>query len=193
MDALKSLVQPLVGGAGGSSVIDGVKLVVLGGTVETARRVSSSAWYVSTTSLAPLRSLVVPGLTLSTVSPLPAHGSQLTPPSQHFSSRPTFLRKTILMIGLCYGSLVAQSGNAPGSLRQPLEQPPLVSQAPRLPTTRLATRTMKAMRMLHPAKSRRASSSSPPRTRPTQSTTEATGCVCAVARRRMAAGVRSCQ
>ena len=47
MDALKSLVQPLVGGAGGSSVIDGVKLVVLGGTVETARRVSSSAWYVS--------------------------------------------------------------------------------------------------------------------------------------------------
>ncbi|KAF8557668.1 P-loop containing nucleoside triphosphate hydrolase protein [Imleria badia] len=44
MDALKSLVQPLVGGAGGSSVIDGVKLVVLGGTVETARRVSSSAW-----------------------------------------------------------------------------------------------------------------------------------------------------
>ncbi|KAI6021514.1 P-loop containing nucleoside triphosphate hydrolase protein [Pisolithus microcarpus] len=37
MDALKSLVQPLVGGAGGSSVIDGMKLV-------TARRVSSSAW-----------------------------------------------------------------------------------------------------------------------------------------------------
>ncbi|KAI6040225.1 P-loop containing nucleoside triphosphate hydrolase protein [Pisolithus marmoratus] len=36
MDALKSLVQPLV--------IDGMKLVVLGGTVETARRVSSSAW-----------------------------------------------------------------------------------------------------------------------------------------------------
>lgn len=46
MDALKSLVQPLVGGSGGSSVIDGMKLVVLGGTVETARRVSSSAWYV---------------------------------------------------------------------------------------------------------------------------------------------------
>jgi len=46
MDALKSLVQPLVGGAGGSSVIDGMKLVVLGGTVETARRASSSAWYV---------------------------------------------------------------------------------------------------------------------------------------------------
>ncbi|KAL4073818.1 hypothetical protein V8B97DRAFT_1936586 [Scleroderma yunnanense] len=44
MDVLKSLVQPLVGGAGGSSVIDGMKLVVLGGTVETARRVSSSAW-----------------------------------------------------------------------------------------------------------------------------------------------------
>lgn len=47
MDALKSLIQPLVGGAGGSSVVDGMKLVVLGGTVETARRVSSSAWYVS--------------------------------------------------------------------------------------------------------------------------------------------------
>jgi chaperone BCS1 len=44
MDALRSLVQPLVGGAGGSSMIDGMKLVVLGGTVETARRVSSSAW-----------------------------------------------------------------------------------------------------------------------------------------------------
>lgn len=44
MDALKSLIQPLVGGAGGSSVVDGMKLVVLGGTVETARRVSSSAW-----------------------------------------------------------------------------------------------------------------------------------------------------
>ncbi|KAL0069943.1 hypothetical protein AAF712_002838 [Marasmius tenuissimus] len=41
MDAIKSLVQPLVGGGGG--VIDGMKLVVLGGTVETARRVSSSA------------------------------------------------------------------------------------------------------------------------------------------------------
>ncbi|KAG7443195.1 uncharacterized protein BT62DRAFT_1078578 [Guyanagaster necrorhizus] len=40
MDALKSLVQPLVGGAAGSSVIDGMKLVVLGGTVETARRVT---------------------------------------------------------------------------------------------------------------------------------------------------------
>lgn len=44
MDALKSLVQPLVGGSAGSSMIDGMKLVVLGGTVETARRVSSSAW-----------------------------------------------------------------------------------------------------------------------------------------------------
>ncbi|KAK0192317.1 hypothetical protein F5146DRAFT_497906 [Armillaria mellea] len=44
MDAFKSLVQPLVGGAAGSSVVDGMKLVVLGGTVETARRVSSSAW-----------------------------------------------------------------------------------------------------------------------------------------------------
>ncbi|OCH91708.1 P-loop containing nucleoside triphosphate hydrolase protein [Obba rivulosa] len=44
MDALKSLVQPLVGGVGGSSVVDGMKLVVLGGTVETARRVASSGW-----------------------------------------------------------------------------------------------------------------------------------------------------
>ncbi|KAJ6594876.1 hypothetical protein B0H19DRAFT_1096992 [Mycena capillaripes] len=41
MDALRSLVQPLVNG---SSVVDGMKLVVIGGTVETARRVSSSAW-----------------------------------------------------------------------------------------------------------------------------------------------------
>ncbi|KAF5386920.1 hypothetical protein D9615_001920 [Tricholomella constricta] len=41
MDALKSLIQPLVGGAGGSSVVDGMKLVVLGGTVETARRPTS--------------------------------------------------------------------------------------------------------------------------------------------------------
>ena len=44
MDALKSLVQPLVGGVGGSSVVDGMKLVVLGGTVETARRLASSGW-----------------------------------------------------------------------------------------------------------------------------------------------------
>nr|GAT54245.1 predicted protein [Mycena chlorophos] len=41
MDALRSLVQPLIGG---SSMMDGMKLVVIGGTVETARRVSSSAW-----------------------------------------------------------------------------------------------------------------------------------------------------
>lgn len=46
MDALKSLVAPLVGGVAGNSVVDGMKLVVLGGTVETARRISSSAWYV---------------------------------------------------------------------------------------------------------------------------------------------------
>jgi len=45
MDVFKSLVQPIVGG-GGSSVVDGMKLVVLGGTLETARRVSSSAWSV---------------------------------------------------------------------------------------------------------------------------------------------------
>jgi len=46
MDVFKSLIQPIVGGGGGSSVVDGVKLVMLGGTVETARRVSSSAWSV---------------------------------------------------------------------------------------------------------------------------------------------------
>ncbi|KAH9177300.1 P-loop containing nucleoside triphosphate hydrolase protein [Lactarius sanguifluus] len=47
MDALKSLVQPLVGNVAGNSVVDGMKLVVLGGTVETARRMSSSAWQVT--------------------------------------------------------------------------------------------------------------------------------------------------
>ena len=46
MDALKSLVSPLVSSVGGSGMVDGMKLVVLGGTVETARRISSSAWYV---------------------------------------------------------------------------------------------------------------------------------------------------
>ncbi|KAF8525274.1 P-loop containing nucleoside triphosphate hydrolase protein [Hysterangium stoloniferum] len=40
MDLFKSVLGPL----GGSGVIDTMKLVVLGGTVETARRVSSSAW-----------------------------------------------------------------------------------------------------------------------------------------------------
>lgn len=44
MEALKSLVQPLVGNVASNSVVDGMKLVVLGGTVETARRISSSAW-----------------------------------------------------------------------------------------------------------------------------------------------------
>ncbi|KAL5532989.1 hypothetical protein ACEPAF_4763 [Sanghuangporus sanghuang] len=44
MDALKSLVSPLVGTVAGNSVVDGMKLVVLGGAVETARRVSGSAW-----------------------------------------------------------------------------------------------------------------------------------------------------
>ncbi|EIN11141.1 P-loop containing nucleoside triphosphate hydrolase protein [Punctularia strigosozonata HHB-11173 SS5] len=44
MDALRSLVQPLVGGGGGNNIIDGMKLVVLGTTVETARRVASSGW-----------------------------------------------------------------------------------------------------------------------------------------------------
>jgi hypothetical protein len=49
MEALKSLVQPLVGNVAGNSVVDGMKLVVLGGTVETARRMSSSAWLVVST------------------------------------------------------------------------------------------------------------------------------------------------
>ncbi|KZV62260.1 P-loop containing nucleoside triphosphate hydrolase protein [Peniophora sp. CONT] len=44
MDIVKSLVQPLLGSGASNSMIDGVKLVVLGGTVETARRMSSSAW-----------------------------------------------------------------------------------------------------------------------------------------------------
>lgn len=54
MDALRSLVSPL-GMLNGTSVVDGVKLVVLGGTVETARRVSSSAWshFVNCQSLHP--------------------------------------------------------------------------------------------------------------------------------------------
>ena len=76
MDALKSLVQPLVGGAGGSSVIDGMKLVVLGGTVETARRASSSAWYVLThLSSTPLADHSPKGLISSIVS-----GLNQTPP-----------------------------------------------------------------------------------------------------------------
>ena len=47
MDALKSLVQPLIGGGGGSSMVDGVKLVVLGGTIETVQRMANSGWYES--------------------------------------------------------------------------------------------------------------------------------------------------
>ncbi|EJD42258.1 P-loop containing nucleoside triphosphate hydrolase protein [Auricularia subglabra TFB-10046 SS5] len=41
MDLFKSLVTPF---AGSSGLVDGMKLVVLGGAVETARRISSSAW-----------------------------------------------------------------------------------------------------------------------------------------------------
>jgi hypothetical protein len=37
MDALKSLMQPLSNSAVGSGVLDATKLVILGGTVETAR------------------------------------------------------------------------------------------------------------------------------------------------------------
>ena len=65
MDALKSLVQPLVGGGGGSSMIDGMKLVVLGGTVETARRVASSGWYALFPFFSPPSPLTHPSLTRS--------------------------------------------------------------------------------------------------------------------------------
>lgn len=42
-------------------MIDGMKLVVLGGTVETARRVASSGWYVPVTpQLVPRISLIIP-------------------------------------------------------------------------------------------------------------------------------------
>ncbi len=37
MEALKSLMQPLSSSAVGSGVLDATKLVILGGTVETAR------------------------------------------------------------------------------------------------------------------------------------------------------------
>lgn len=44
MDTFKSLLSPLSGSLASSGMLDGAKLIVLGGTVETARRVSSSAW-----------------------------------------------------------------------------------------------------------------------------------------------------
>jgi hypothetical protein len=44
MDSLKSLLSPLSGSVASSGMLDGAKLIILGGTVETARRVSSSAW-----------------------------------------------------------------------------------------------------------------------------------------------------
>ncbi|KAJ4490998.1 P-loop containing nucleoside triphosphate hydrolase protein, partial [Lentinula aciculospora] len=48
MDTIRSLVQPLVGpSASSAGMIDGMKLVVLGGTVETARRMGSRAWSVN--------------------------------------------------------------------------------------------------------------------------------------------------
>ncbi|KAJ3891030.1 P-loop containing nucleoside triphosphate hydrolase protein, partial [Lentinula edodes] len=51
MDAIRSLVQPLVGPSTASSagMIDGMKLVVLGGTVATARKMGSRAWLVRLT------------------------------------------------------------------------------------------------------------------------------------------------
>ena len=93
MDVLKSLVQPLIGGAGGTSVVDGMKLVVSGGTVETARIVSSSAWYVCRCT--PFLSCSLsssPCPTLSTVSsPFPSFVVICTHdcPTQHsFSPHP---------------------------------------------------------------------------------------------------------
>jgi hypothetical protein len=44
MDTVKSLLSPLSGSLASSGMLDGAKLLILGGTVETARRVSSSAW-----------------------------------------------------------------------------------------------------------------------------------------------------
>ncbi|KAI0070707.1 P-loop containing nucleoside triphosphate hydrolase protein [Panus rudis PR-1116 ss-1] len=44
MDTLKSLLSPLTGSSQTNPIQDTLKLVVLGGTVETARRVSVSAW-----------------------------------------------------------------------------------------------------------------------------------------------------
>lgn len=44
MDTFKSLLSPLSGSLASSGMLDGAKLIILGGTVETARRVSSSAW-----------------------------------------------------------------------------------------------------------------------------------------------------
>lgn len=55
--AVSSLVSPFVGG-GSNGVMDGMKLVVLGGTVETARRVSSSAWSSFVNSQSPLACLL---------------------------------------------------------------------------------------------------------------------------------------
>ncbi|PVG02471.1 P-loop containing nucleoside triphosphate hydrolase protein [Serendipita vermifera] len=44
METFKSLLQPLQSSAVGSGVLDATKLVILGGTVETARRAASSGW-----------------------------------------------------------------------------------------------------------------------------------------------------
>jgi hypothetical protein len=58
-------------------MVDGMKLVLLGGTVETARRVSSSAWYVLVLKFFFLYSLSHKlssslGPILSTVRPVPS-------------------------------------------------------------------------------------------------------------------------
>jgi len=42
MEAFKSLLQPLSSSAVGSGVLDATKLVILGGTVETAREYCSA-------------------------------------------------------------------------------------------------------------------------------------------------------
>lgn len=200
MDALKSLVQPLVGGAGGSSVIDGMKLVVLGGTVETARRVSSSAWYVPILSHAPTPPTdphwLSKGLTLLTVRSAPSTASdcaygQIFYYLQHSSSLLISLRRTTHMTGSCCGFPVAQSGNVRGSSRLPLAPRPPASQVLALPTTRSVTRRRKVTRKDHLARSRPASSSSLRSIPRTPFTTEATGSECVVPRRRTVAAAKS--
>lgn len=125
--------------------------------------------------------------------PVQCQVTPLTALLQLFSSLPISLRKTTLTTGSCYGSLVAQSGSALGSSKRPHEPRPQASQAPRPPTTRLATRKRRATRMRRPARSRHASSSSPRQTRPTPSTTGVTGSECVAARRQTEAAVKSCQ
>ena len=71
---------------GGSSIVDTMKLVVLGGTVETARRVSSSAW----TSFVNCES--------------PSCHSTHAEARQRSSSQPTSAKRTIPLTSSCSGS-----------------------------------------------------------------------------------------